>query len=145
MLGRRPAQSGLAAAAGADRFETDDTALSNEFDIVVEAAGALAAVQSAVAKAARGAKIVLLGFPGHGVGVPIVVDDIVNGDLTIIGSFSYTSTAWRRVVELLNTGRLDLDFLITHRYRLDQWSEAIDALRTATGVRGKVLVEISPS
>ena len=70
------------------------------------------------------------------------VDDIVNGDLTILGSFSYTTAAWRHVVELLNSGRLDLGFLVTHRFGIDSFSAAIDELRHNDGVRGKVLIEI---
>lgn len=142
VLGRRAAQADLVARAGADRFETDADAFDHQFDLIVEAAGAADAVQTAVRLAARGATIMLLGYPGHDVGVPLPIDDIVNGDLSLRGSFSYTSAAWRRVVELLNSSRLDLDFLVTHRFALEDFAEAIDTLRHAEGARGKVIVEI---
>jgi 2-desacetyl-2-hydroxyethyl bacteriochlorophyllide A dehydrogenase len=142
VLGRRAAQAELVARAGADRFETEADAFEHPFDLIVEAAGAADAVQTAVRVAARGATIMLLGYPGHDVGVPLPIDDIVNGDLSLRGSFSYTSAAWRRVVELLNSGRLDLDFLVTHRYALGDFAAAIDTLRHAEGERGKVIVEI---
>ncbi len=142
MLGRRPAQAQLARRAGADRFATDSASFDQPFDLVVEAAGAAEAVQSAVRLAARGARIVLLGYPGNKIGVPLPIDDIVNGDLSIFGSFSYTSSAWRRVVELLGSGELDLGFLVTHRFTLDEFAAAFDALRHTEGPRGKVVVEI---
>jgi len=142
MLGRRPDQSALATLAGVNRFETDPARVGHDFDIVVEAAGAADAVASALKSPARGGRVVLLGFPGHGVAVPVAIDDVVNRDMTITGSFAYTSAAWAKVVSLLNAGRLDFGFLVTHRFGLDQVTDAIDALRHATGARGKVLVDI---
>jgi 2-desacetyl-2-hydroxyethyl bacteriochlorophyllide A dehydrogenase len=142
MLGRRSVQSGLARLAGVDQFATDPAAAGTGFDIVIEAAGAADAVESAFRAPARGGQIVLLGFPGHRVTVPIVIDDLVNGDITVMGSFSYTSAAWSQVVALLNAGALDLGFLVTHRFGLARWADAIDALRHEPGARGKVLVEV---
>ena len=74
--------------------------------------------------------------------MPLPVDDVINDDLRIAGSFSYTSSAWEAVVRLLNAGRLDLGFLVTHRFPLDRYAEAVEALRAPQGTRGKVLVEI---
>lgn len=142
VLGHRAAQGELAARAGVDNFETDATVLAHPFDLIVEAAGSASAVQTAVEVAARGAGILLLGYPGHDVRVPLSIDDIVNGDLSLHGSFSYTSAAWRRVVELLNSGQLDLDFLVTHRFALDDFAGAFETLRRAQGARGKVIIEI---
>jgi threonine dehydrogenase-like Zn-dependent dehydrogenase len=46
------------------------------------------------------------------------------------------------VAGLLSAGRLDLGGLVTHRFPLDRHPEAIEALRTPAGTRGKVLVDI---
>ena len=74
--------------------------------------------------------------------MPLNVDDLVNGDVTVSGSFSYTSAAWASVARELNAGRLDLGGLVTQRFALDDHAAAIDALRNPTGIRGKVLMEI---
>jgi 2-desacetyl-2-hydroxyethyl bacteriochlorophyllide A dehydrogenase len=144
MLGARPAQDALARQAGVDEFATDAAVVDGGFDLVIEAAGAQAACSAALAAPVRGGTVVLLGFPGVAVAVPLVVDDLVNGDVTVMGSFSYTSAAWRQVVVLLNTGRLDLAFLVTHRFSLRDYAAAIEALRHPSGERGKVLVEVAP-
>ena len=145
VLGRRPAQAQLAQAAGADRFVLDPAEAGTGYDLVVEAAGAKDAVTAALAAPARGGTVVLLGYPGHGVSVELHPDDVVNGDLQLIGSFGYTSTAWATVVSLLNGGRLDLGFLVTHRFALAQWADALHALRhpDESAPRGKVLVTLS--
>jgi 2-desacetyl-2-hydroxyethyl bacteriochlorophyllide A dehydrogenase len=141
MLGAREDQAALASAVGVDRFVTASDAAGTGFDLVVEAAGSAAATASALAAPSRGGVVVLLGYPGaEQVNLP--VDDIVNGDVTIIGSFAYTRDAWRQVVELLNSGAVDLGGLVTHRFPLVDFAEAVATLRHSTGPRGKILLDI---
>ena len=143
MLGRREAQADLAAQAGAARFETSPEAAGAGYDLVVEAAGAIEAAALAFTAARRGGVVLLLGLPPHGQTAALGVDDTVNNDLAILGSFSYTAAAWRDVVRLLNTGLLRPGFLVTHRFGLAEWERAIACLRGGDGPRGKVLLEIS--
>jgi len=143
LLGARPEQAALAAAAGADRFVTSPEDAGDGYDLVVEAAGATAAVSAALRAPARGGTVLLLGLAGTGASAPLPIDDVVNGDVTVLGSFSYTVTAWARVVQLLNSGRLDLGFLVTHRFPLPDWAAALAALRAPEGTRGKVLLEVT--
>src|SRR5580692_5691129 len=91
LLGRREAQAGLAAQAGAARFETSPSAAGDGYDLVVEAVDAAA---TAFAVARRGGTVLLIGLPPHGQTAPLSVDDAVNNDLAILGSFSYTSATW---------------------------------------------------
>jgi len=141
-LGRRERQGDLAAAAGASVFVTDPAAAGTGFDLVVEAAGATDAVLTGFAAARRGGTVVLIGLPPRGQLAPVAVDDLVNNDLTIKASFSYTSRTWRDVVTLLNVGRIQPGFLITHRFGLGEWQAALATLRGADSPRGKVLLRI---
>jgi threonine dehydrogenase-like Zn-dependent dehydrogenase len=141
VLGRRPGQAALAAAAGATSFGTDPARLSG-FDLVVEAAGVAEATGSALAAARRGGTVLLLGLPPHGQTVAVAPDDVVNNDLAILGSFGYTSRAWRDVVTLLNAGQFRPGFLVTHRYPLADWEQAIATLRGSQSPRGKIIMEI---
>lgn len=143
LLGRRAAQADLAARAGAARFETSPQAAGSGYDLVIEAAGAVEAAAVAFTAARRGGTVLLLGLPPHGQTAALSVDDAVNNDLAILGSFSYTAAAWRDVVRLLNAGLISPGFLVTHRFPLADWEQAIACLRGAEGPRGKVLLEIS--
>jgi L-iditol 2-dehydrogenase len=158
LVGLRSEQAELAAAAGATSFsvagsQVDERAANagpDGFDLVVEAAGATAAVAEAVSRVRRGGKVVLIGLPPHGDTAPLAIDDLVNNDLTLIGSFSYTPASWRGVLALLNSGLLLPGWLITHRYPLTAWEDAISALRgggpaagNAAEPRGKVLLDIA--
>ncbi len=142
VLGKRPEQASLAATMGATRFTTEVLDAGSGFDLVVEAAGATDAALLALSAANRGGSITLLGLPPHGETAAVPVDDVVNNDLTIRGSFSYTSQAWRAVVELLSDGRIHPGRVVTHRFPLDRWQEAIETLRHSDGPRGKVLLSI---
>jgi L-iditol 2-dehydrogenase len=144
MSGRRKAQSDLAAAAGADSF-TVEAPVDRGFDVVVEAAGSTAAVETALSAVDKGGKVLLLGIAGHGNAAKLYVDDVVNYDLTVRGSFSYTAAAWSETVRLLNAGSFRPGPLITHRYRLEQYVAALDTLASTDGTtaRGKILFDIA--
>jgi threonine dehydrogenase-like Zn-dependent dehydrogenase len=143
VAGRRIAQEPLAMATGADAFVTDVP--EGQFDLVIEAAGTGASATTALALAARGAMVILLGLPAHGTRIELAPDDIVNNDIVIQGSFAYTSQSFTDVVEQVNTGYLQPSFLITHRYGIE---ESLEALATLRGVadhqsRGKVVISLS--
>ena len=142
MLGLRPAQATLAHEAGVARFVTD---LGDErFDVVIEAAGQAPAIRSALSAADRGATVVLLGLPAHGTAVEFFPDDLVNNDVTVQGSFSYTRASWAEVVEMLNDRVLRPSFLVSHRFGLSQWREALDTLAHVAEdtARGKVVLTL---
>jgi 2-desacetyl-2-hydroxyethyl bacteriochlorophyllide A dehydrogenase len=141
MLGAREDQADLAALCGVDRFTTDTGSAGSRYDLVVEAAGAARATSAALAAPTRGGVVLLLGYPGA-VEVNLPVDDVVNGDITIIGSFAYTRSAWLEVVELLNSSALDLSGLVTHRFPLSSFGDAIATLRDSSGPRGKILLDV---
>jgi L-iditol 2-dehydrogenase len=143
VVGRRIAQRELALRAGADTFVTETP--SENFDLVIEAAGNVDAVTTAIGLCARGAMAILLGLPAHGSTVEIAPDDLVNDDLIIQGSFSYTRAAFADVVARVNRGDLKPSFLITHRFSLEDASRAIEALRGVPDgeSRGKVIIDIA--
>ncbi len=140
MLGRRREQSDLARQAGVTTFTINPADAGSAFDLAIEAAGSVDAATTALASIRRGGELLLLGLPPHGQLAAIPLDDVVNGDITILGSFSYTSSVWREMVALLNSAKFDPGFLITHRFQLGQWAQAVAALRGTPGPRGKVLL-----
>jgi threonine dehydrogenase-like Zn-dependent dehydrogenase len=141
VIGRRPEQEPLARQLGATGFSVGPA--PHGFDLAVEAAGAPEAVTSAVAALRRGGTGLVLGLPPAGSTLQLRADALVNDDLTLAGSFGYTSRAWTRVVALLNTGQLRPGALVTHRFPLHRWEPAFDALRTPSGARGKVMLEVA--
>ena len=67
----------------------------------------------------------------------------MNNDLTVAASFGYTSAAWSRVVQLLDSGRIRPGQIVTHRFSLDEYGKAFAALVQTEGARGKVMLELT--
>lgn len=144
VYGIRSSQRELVVKAGADRFVTDVDELTKDYDYVIEAAGAIAAVDLALTQGKRGAKVLLLGYPEQGAHLSLGVHDLINNDATIHASFSYTRKSWKAIVDLLNEGGLDLSFVVTHRFSLKDWEQAIATLRSLSSEpRGKVLLTLN--
>ncbi|MBC7464345.1 MAG: alcohol dehydrogenase catalytic domain-containing protein [Actinobacteria bacterium] len=140
MLGLKSEQGDLARHAGADEFLTEPVEMT--YDLIVDASGAPSRISDAINQLVRGGSLLLIGFTGFKVPTTMYVDDIVNGDVNIFGSFSYSRKAWKQTVELLNSGKLDLSFLITHRFAFTDFATAVEALRSAPAPRGKIVMEI---
>jgi L-iditol 2-dehydrogenase len=141
VCGQRPAQAGLAAELGATGF--DVTVSAGRFDLVIEAAGTAGAVERALGLARRGGRVVLVGLAGNDVKARLPIDDVINNDLLISASFAYTSAAWAEVTALLSAGQIRLSPLITHRFPLEAYEEAYQVLRSSSGPRGKVILDVS--
>jgi threonine dehydrogenase-like Zn-dependent dehydrogenase len=159
VYGQRQDQAELAMALGATGFETAQPpaaaqapaaaraqalAQAGPHDLVVEAAGSAGAVERAIGLARRGGRVVLVGLAGNGVQARLPIDDVVNNDLLIAASFGYTSAAFGEVAALLSAGQIRLGPLVTHQFPLAEYEPAYAALRSATGPRGKVMLEVHP-
>jgi len=145
MSGLRAAQRSLAEGLGVDEF-TIARPGERAYDLVIEAAGSVVAVETALRSAARGGQVLLLGIAGHGKAAHLNVDDLVNNDLAVRGSFSYTAASWALIVRLLNGGSFQPAGLITHRYTIDRHEEALRMLAsTSGGPRGKILFDMKVS
>jgi 2-desacetyl-2-hydroxyethyl bacteriochlorophyllide A dehydrogenase len=141
MLGLKDGQNEIAKSAGVDQFLTKPT--DDKYDLIIEAAGAPSRISAAIGQLVRGGTLLLLGYPGHQKTANIVVDDVINGDLNIIGSFGSSLAAWEKSVEMLNSGELDLGYLVTHKFKLSDFAEAIEALKSAPAPRGKIALIIN--
>jgi len=140
VAGRRGEQEELALSLGATAFTTE--AAPAGFDLAIEAAGVTVATETAVRSLRRGGTALLFGIPPAGSTVTFPADTLVNDDLSIVASFGYTSTAWARVVALLNGGGFRPGRLVTHRFALADFEQAFAELVLPSGTRGKVLLEV---
>jgi L-iditol 2-dehydrogenase len=110
-------------------------------DVVVEAAGAVAAAELSTRLAREGGRVVLLGIAGHGHDLTLPADRIALRDLSIFGSVGYTTAAWARMVGLLRDRLVDLDPIVTHRFPLERFADAFALMDDRRGVVGRVVLE----
>ncbi|MCR2804772.1 zinc-dependent alcohol dehydrogenase [Paenibacillus soyae] len=118
-------------------------------DLIVETSGSEEAVRLSMELARSGGHIVLTGVAGTGKKLVVESDYMMLRDLTVHGIFSYTTKSWHQALRLLEARKLELEALITHRFSIDQYEEAFEALRNKTKPTVKIVMlhdgeELSP-
>ena len=116
---------GVARQLGLDARRADEP-LEQEYEVLLECSGAAAAVRSGMRALARAGRAVLVGMgPDE---VPMEVPMIQTRELSVTGTFRYANT-WPFALQLIASGAVDVDALITHHFGLDQTEEALTLAR----------------
>jgi 2-desacetyl-2-hydroxyethyl bacteriochlorophyllide A dehydrogenase len=110
-------------------------------DVVVETAGAVPAVELATRIVRPGGRVILLGISGEGKELQLPADWIVLRDIELIGSVSYTSAVWGRMMRLVEGAALDLEPLVTHRFPAGEFEAAFELMDLREGTVAKILLE----
>ena len=95
-------------------------------DIVIVAASAPGIVQQAVASTRPGARILLFAQTSHQERIEISGADICMGERTLCGSYSASVDVQSESADLVFSGVLPLEELVSHRYPLGKIHEGID-------------------
>ena len=117
------------------------TPAPDELDLVVETAGAAVAVELATQLSRPGGRAVLLGIAGEGRALTLPSDLLVGKDMALIGSIAYPASTWSRVVGLITEGVLDLDPIVTHRFAMSDFEEAVRLMDDRRGIVAKIVLE----
>jgi threonine 3-dehydrogenase len=108
-------------------------------DVVLEMSGNPKAIQGAFNALGRGGTIVLLGIPKSTIELDIT-NSIIFKEAKVLGiNGREIFKTWFLMLDLLSSGKLKIDDIITHRFPLDQFGEAIELV--GSGRTGKVLLE----
>ena len=116
-----------------------DSELADSFDVVFETAGVPATVVQTIRLAARGGRVVLVGLSPDDT-APIDTNHIIDKGLDVMGVFRYAHT-WPKAIELVASGRVDLEPLVSAHYPLDDVQRAMDFARSRKDACIKVMVE----
>lgn len=107
-------------------------------DVVLEMAGSIAALASAMEMTRRGGATVTAGLPPQNAAVPVNVAALVADERVLKGSYIGTCVPQRdipRYVALYRAGRLPVDRLVSGYLSLQQINQGFDALHSGEAVR----------
>ncbi len=138
----------LAQKAGADQvFDPSNVNVSEEvlkctkskgIDVVLEMSGNAHAIKDAFKALKTGGTYVMMGIPGK----PMELDlnaDIIFKEATVIGCYGrQIFDTWDLMLELLTSGKLNIDFILTHELPLAEFGQGIELLKS--GQCGKVIL-----
>lgn len=109
-------------------------------DLVVELAGTETASRQAVEMARRGGRVVLAGSTSAGRKLNVDLREIVVGHKDIYGSVANPEWICERGLSMVERGTIDTDPLLTHRFALSEFENALDAFEEREGGAFRVML-----
>jgi 2-desacetyl-2-hydroxyethyl bacteriochlorophyllide A dehydrogenase len=132
----------LARSLGAADVETDLDALKrghpDGFDCVVDATGVPVVIQKGLEAVRRGGKLMMFGVAPQEARIEVSPFQIYNEEITLVGSMAVLYT-FVQAIELLRSGGVKTEPLLTDTFPLDEFEEALAAMRAGQGVKVQVL------
>jgi len=95
-------------------------------DVLLECSGFPPAITAGIRALAPAGRAVLVGMGGDEIALPLSV--VQERELEVTGTFRYANT-WPTAIDLVATGQVDLDRLVTGRFGLGQVEAALTAVR----------------
>jgi D-arabinitol dehydrogenase (NADP+) len=99
------------------------------FDVVIDATGAASALEHALSMLRDGGVLYVYGMADENLRLPVSPYDVFRRELTIKGSFSQ-SFSFDRAVRALRSGRVRADGLVTNRFGLGSYAQAVETVRS---------------
>ena len=110
-------------------------------DVALEMSGVPSAIHQALALVRVGGRVQMLGIPARPMELNLATEVIFKG-LTIYGVVGRRMyDTWHQMTRFLRSGKFDPTPVITHRFPLTEFDEAIRAIKS--GEAGKVIFEIA--
>ena len=106
-------------------------------DASIDASGAPSAVADGIRAVRSAGTVVLVGSGAES--MELQTQLIQNRELVVTGVFRYANT-WPTAIALVESGRVDLDAMVSARFPLEKAAEALDSDRTPGSVKTVVAV-----
>lgn len=102
-------------------------------DVVVECAGVPQAIDLAFDLVRKRGRMTQMGLPGR----PVEIDfeKVAFKELQVSGGIGQRRPAWRRSLDLMERGQVNLEPLISHRMSLAEWHRAFEMVERQEGIK----------
>ena len=112
----------------------------NKADLILECVGVQATADQAVANARKGSTIVIVGV--FGARPTIDLGLVQDRELNLSGTLMYQKSDYAKAMELIASGKMQLNNLITHRFKFEQYLDAYHTIEESNGHYMKVMIEL---
>jgi L-iditol 2-dehydrogenase len=102
-------------------------------DVVIDAAGVSPTFQLAMQTVRPAGQIVKVGWGPQPLGFNL--DPMVQKAVTVQGSFSHNWPVWERVIQMIATGQIDLDLIVSHVSGLPDWRDCFEKMQSGEYVK----------
>lgn len=109
-------------------------------DLILECVGAEATITDAVSNARKGSTIVIVGVFGKKPQVDLGL--VQDRELSLVGTLMYQKADYERAIDLVASGKMRLDEMVTHRFPFEQYLDAYHAIEASQGEYLKVMIEL---
>lgn len=103
-------------------------------DLVIDAAGVSESLKLALDIVRPAGQITKVGWGPQPFNYSL--DPLVQKAVTLQGSFSHNWQTWEKVISLLDSGKIDLDLILTRVAPLTEWRELFEAMHSGEIVKG---------
>lgn len=123
---------------GAHEVSTDAAQLVRRrgrgYEYVIEATGVPAACQSALAALDRGGTLLIFGVAPEHAEFSVSPFRVYNDEQTILGTMAVLNS-FAPAMDMLASGAIDVDAMVTHTFALEQFDEALNVMRSRQGLK----------
>jgi L-iditol 2-dehydrogenase len=109
-------------------------------DLILECVGVQDTITQAVSSARKGSRIVVVGVFGKKPSVDLGL--VQDRELSLIGTLMYQKKDYVRAIELVATGKLSMDQIVTHRFAFKDYLKAYEAIEASGGNYMKVMIDL---
>ncbi|MEV0764385.1 zinc-dependent alcohol dehydrogenase family protein [Nocardia sp. NPDC050435] len=124
----------VAARLGADAVAVDAAEFERPqgWEVVIDCTGVVAAIEDGLTRVRRGGTYQQFGVAPGTATAALSPFRLYNDEITLVGSMAVLHS-FGRAVELMATGAIDADTMITHTFGLDEFDEALRTFRDGVG------------
>ena len=109
-------------------------------DLILECVGVQTTVDQAIENARKGTTIVIVGVFGAKPTVDLGL--VQDRELNLVGTLMYQQTDYEVAIDLIASGKMCLDDLVTHRFEFENYLDAYQAIEESNGEYMKVMIEL---
>ncbi|MEM4047634.1 MAG: zinc-binding dehydrogenase, partial [Metallosphaera sp.] len=104
-------------------------------DIAIIASGSPQAIISGLNSIRKGGKVLLFGVPYKGTILDYDVSNLLNNEISIVSSNAAVEEDTREALRLISERRLNVSRLITHKFSLEEFNEAVRIAKQGKAIK----------